>query len=558
MNKDKIIKDILLEYSVLSKTGGIDKLDHDLLVTAIENCGYASYFSIPKLVNEIETKKTAIGLSDSDIEIINKIIGRGKPEQARVFFEDDDLRKLDLLNLKNQPTTIFPKDRGQDASLTMSDVVKIGKEEGGLKVLHSNSSLRIATNKGTRVSNINTTSGIKTDTGILFGQLMLFFKLVKEHPDLFTLGVVSKSPGKEKEEIAVTHMNVWFKENNPEKTPMRLHFWDQNERVATGVEVDSAIRLNQGKDAKADIALRNQETDVFWISFKGAEFNPDVKVQSVSRVDFPQYSGMLGLDKSFTDGKVKMAWDGIKVSFIEGIKRHYPVPPLTINPKTTTFDEQNKAITINGKSVLETLGQGTKFYIAVTSDFRNAFYKFVTKPSTGKKYLYYMGGSKFLGHLDFLDGTKATRIIAGKTIYGPEFDIDGKAPFSKNNCCILMHTTTNVEMSVINPEDMTARDPSKMGSVNWIKSNSPNASNERHLLIKTTEGGHVWFNPNMPLPKNAKDPIFAYRPTLYGKSGTTDQAASLTIGNDDYLFLNFSLVTLPLAKVDATSIDLKK
>ena len=157
-----------------------------------------------------------------------------------------------------------------------------------------------------------------------------------------------------------------------------------------------------------------------------------------------------------------------------------------------------------------------------------------------------------------MDGTKATRIIAGKTIYGHEFDIDGKAPFSKNNCCILMHTTTDVEMSVINPEDMTARDPSKMGSVNWIKSNSPNASNERHLLIKTTEGGHVWFNPNMPLPKNAKDPIFAYRPTLYGKSGTTDQAASLTIRNDDYLFLNFSLVTLPLAKVDATSIDLKK
>ena len=96
MNKDKIIKDILLEYSVLSKTGGIDKLDHDLLVTAIENCGYASYFSIPKLVNEIETKKTAIGLSDSDIEIINKIIGRGKHQikelnqnDVKIFIYDD-------------------------------------------------------------------------------------------------------------------------------------------------------------------------------------------------------------------------------------------------------------------------------------------------------------------------------------------------------------------------------------------------------------------------------------------------------------------------------------
>ena len=102
MNKDKIIKDILLEYSALSKTGGIDKLDHDLLVTAIENCGYVSYFSIPKLVNEIESNKTAIGLSDGDIEIINKIIGRGKPEQSRVFFDDDDLRKLDLSNPRNQ------------------------------------------------------------------------------------------------------------------------------------------------------------------------------------------------------------------------------------------------------------------------------------------------------------------------------------------------------------------------------------------------------------------------------------------------------------------------
>ena len=132
-----------------------------------------------KLVNEIESKTPSNGLSEEDITLINKIIGRGKPEQARVFFDDDDLRKLDLSNARNQPPTLFPKDRKQDASLTMSDVVKIGKEEGGLKVLHSNSSLRIATNKGTRVSNINTTHGIKTDTGIAFGQLMLFFKLIK-------------------------------------------------------------------------------------------------------------------------------------------------------------------------------------------------------------------------------------------------------------------------------------------------------------------------------------------------------------------------------------------
>lgn len=558
MNKDKIIKDILLEYSTISKTGGIDKLDHDLLVTAIENCGYVSYFSIPKLVNEIEKKENQIGLSDDDISLINQIIGRGKPEQARVFFDDDDLRKLDLSNPKNQPPTLFPKDRGQDASLTMSDVIKIGKEEGGLKILHSNSSLRIATNKGTRVSNINTTSGIKTDTGIIFGQLMLFLKLVKEHPDLFTLGVVSKSPGKVKEEIAVDHINSWFKENNPEKTPMRLHFWDQNERVATGVEVDDAVRINEGRAAKADIALRNQQTDVFWISFKGAEFNPKVQVQKVSRVDFPQYSGMLGLDDAFTDGKIKSVWDSIKMSFLDGIKRHYPVPPLTINPKKTTFDENRMVININGKSALETLGRGTDFYIRITSDFRKSFYDFVNEPSSGKKYLYYMGGSKFSGHLDFLDGSQATRIIAGKTIYGPDFDIKGKTPFSKNNCSVLMHTTTNVEMNIINPEDMASRDPSTMGSVNWIKANSPNAANERHLLIKTTEGGHVWFNPNLPLPKNAKDPILSYRPTLYCKGGYTDEAAQLKIGNDDYLFILFRLVVLPLAKVDSSSVDLKK
>jgi len=557
MNKDKIIKDILLEYSALSKTGGIDKLDHDLLVTAIENCGYASYFSIPKLVNEIQSKKLSGGLSQDDIDLLNKIIGKGSSQQARVLFDDDDLRDMDLNDPRNQPSTSFPKDRGQ-SELTYNELVQIGKENGGLKILHAPSSLRIATVKGgRRLANINTTHGIKLGTGKTFGQLMLFLKLAKSEPNMITLGVESAAPGLTGEVIAVNHINAWFKKNNPDEEPFRLHFWDQNERVPTGVEVDNAVHI-VGKN-KADIALKNQNSETFWISFKGAEFDPRRFVQRVDRVDFPQYSGMLGLDDSFTDGKVKAAWDSIKTTFINGIKKNYTVPPLLINPKKTTFDERGVVININGKSALETVGKIPDFYTRLTSDFRKMFNDFVTEPTPGKKYLYYMG-DKFEGHLDFLDGSEATRIIAGKTIYGRDFDIKGKAPFGQNNCSILMHSHANVEMKVINPEDMegmSSRDPKDMGSINWVKANSSNAQNERHLLINTTEGGHVWFNPNLPLPKDAADPILKYRPTLSCRSGT-DEAAVLRFGNDDYMFIKFRVVVWPLAKVGSSSVDLKK
>ena len=556
MNKDKIIKDILLEYSALSKTGGIDKLDHDLLVTAIENCGYASYFSIPKLVNEIESKKQKIGLSNDDIALINKIVGKGSSQQARVLFDDEDLKTLDLDDPRNKPATLFPKDRGQ-AELTYNELVQIGKDNGGLKILHSPSSLRIATVKGgRRLSNINTTHGIK-DGSKTFGQLMLFLKLAKEHKDMVTLGIESAAPGLTGEVIAVNHINDWFKKNNPEEEPFRLHFWDQNERVPTGVEVDDAVHI-VGKN-KADIALRNQNSEVFWISFKGAEFDPRSFVQRVDRVDFPQYSGMLGLDDSFTEGTVKAAWDSIKMTFLNGIKKNYSIPPLLINPKKTTFDENKVVINLNGKSALETIGANAEFYTRLTSDFRKMFYDFVTTPSSGKKYLYYMG-DKFEGHLDFLDGSEATRIIAGKTIYGRDFDIKGKAPFGQNNCSILMHSHATVEMKVINPEDMESmpsRDPKDIGSINWVKTHSSNATNERHLLISTTQGGQVWFNPNLPLPKDAADPILKYRPTLSCRSGT-DEAAVLKFGNDEYMFMKFRVVVWPLAKVGSSSVDLKK
>jgi len=556
MNKDKIIKDILLEYSVLSKTGGIDKLDHDLLVTAIENCGYASYFSIPKLVNEIESKKENPGLSNDDIALINQIIGKGSAQQSRVLFDDDDLKTLDLDDPRNKPATLFPKDRGQ-AELTYNELIQIGKDNGGLKILHSPSSLRIATVKGgRRLSNINTTHGIK-DGSKTFGQLMLFLKLAKEHKNMITLGIESAAPGLTGEVIAVNHINDWFKKNNPEQQPFRLHFWDKTERVPTGVEVDDAVHI-VGKN-KADIALRNQNSEVFWISFKGAEFDPRQFVQRVDRVDFPQYSGMLGLDDSFTDGKVKAAWDSIKMTFLNGIKKNYTVPPLLINPRKTTFDENKVVINLNGKSALETIGPNAEFYTRLTSDFRKMFYDFVTTPSSGKKYLYYMG-DKFEGHLDFLDGSEATRIIAGKTIYGRDFDIKGKAPFGQNNCSILMHSHATVEMKVIHPEDMEtmpSRDPKDIGSINWVKANASNATSESHLLISTTEGGQLWFNPNLPLPKDAADPILKYRPTLSCRSGT-DESAVLKFGNDEYMFMKFRVVVWPLAKVGSSSVNLKK
>ena len=98
MNKEKIIEDVLREYSFLMEDGGInDQIDQDLLFTAIENLGYAEYFSNQKLYENVKHKNKFISdlkgkkfLSDDDIDTLKMLVG------PKWMIIDEELKSLDL------------------------------------------------------------------------------------------------------------------------------------------------------------------------------------------------------------------------------------------------------------------------------------------------------------------------------------------------------------------------------------------------------------------------------------------------------------------------------
>lgn len=531
MNKNKIIKDILSEYALLVEDGGIGPIDSDKLMTAVEKCGYKDYFSFSKLVQEIETPRPTFvnKMSDEDIALFNKMIGTLK----RVGnFNDNDLKNADLDYVKNRLPERFPGDTHNPLGLTYDEMVKtvMDAAESGRPVEMTNCPTSLRIKRGNeKISIIKLPQGLKIDTDG-FGKARLYLKLYKEMGNKLA-SKTTRAAGIEQERIKADELNVWFKENNTKQLPHRLHMVnEENKRVDCGVEVTGAVHLPASRIHKADIAMVNNNDQVFWISFKGGDFKDASSGDKY--IDFPQYGGFKGLDLLYLSDatKVKKVWNGIKGKIVEGIVKNYPHKML-INPKTTTFDQNNVVVNINGKAASEALPD--MLYKLLIGKFSLTFYRFVTDKSipAKQKYLYVM--NKFSGYLDFLDGSDETKEIAGKSIYGKEFKLDKSAPFTSNNCNVLMQTSTPLDISII---------PAKK---------------DLHLLIKTGPGGYILFNPNLPLPKEATDPFTLYKPIMYVRSGT-EESIDVYHKNVHYMFLSCRIAVLPLAKKSADAIDLSK
>jgi len=537
MNKTKttIINEILLEYYLLLEDIEISKVDPDKLLTAIENCGYSEYFS-PTTVQTIIEADVKIELSkhltDDDIKLFNKMIG---PIRRRNNFNDEDLKQVDLSLKDNKPAERFPGDVAVPKGLTYDEMVELisnpekRKEYGipedkELTFTNSNTKLRLKFGS-TLVSRINVPDDLVIGTQS-WRYVLLYLQLYKALGQLLKSKTV-KASGIEQEKIKADQINEWFKENNPEKNIFNLNVWDGGEHVNTNVNVDSAIHLQLGTSEKADIAMLERGREVFWISFKGGNFKKEMTSSKLSNVDFPQYGGFAGLDLIYKNDEV---WLDIKGKMISGIIKNYPTR-IEINPKTTTFDEKGNLVNFNGVSVIEALKDKSEMYNLLIGVFKKSFYRFVTDTTTRRKYLYMM--NKFEGYLDFLNGSPKTKEIAGKSIYGTDFTLDKSTPLGRKNCSILMQSRTDLLMSII---------PTK---------------NNIQLLMKTGEGGHVLFNPNLPLPKDALDPFTKYKPVMYFRSGTIEHLTT-DYNGDGYMFMRARIAILPAAKIASNAIDLTR
>lgn len=529
MNKDKIIQQILSEYALLAEDAGIGPVDADKLMTAIEKCGYSDIFSFEKLIKEIQTPRPKNTMSEEDIVAFNKMVGTLK----RVGnFDDNDLRNADLDFKDNRLPDKFPGDTHHPQGLTydemLTKVSDAAQTDTPVIMTHCPTSLRIKRGNE-KISIIKLPQGLKINTPG-FGRALLYLKLFKELGSKLTTKT-TKAAGIEQERIKAAELNQWFKENNPKQLPHKLYMInEEGSRVNCNVEVTGAINLPQSKKYKADIALTNGNDQVFWVSFKDGDFKDATGGERF--IDFPQYGGFKTLDIIYLSDntKTKKIWDSIKGRFIEGIVKNYPAK-LLINPKTTTFDEEQMVININGKSAKETMPP--LLYTFITGKFRLTFYRFVTDTSmpAKKKFLYMM--NKFSGYLDFLDGSKETKEIAGKSIYGKDFKLDKSTPFSDNNCNVLMQTSTPLDISVIP------------------------LNKDLNLLIKTGPGGYILFNPNLPLPKDATDPFTLYKPIMYIRSNL-EESIDVYHNNVHYMFLGCKISVLPWAKKSAGAIDLSK
>jgi len=537
MNKAKIINDILLEYSLLVEDGGISKVDPDKLLTAIEKCGYSEHFS-PTVIQTIIEADVKIGsskhLTDDDIKSFNTMVG---PLRRAGDFNDEDLKQVDLSLTYNKPSERFPGDVHVPNGLTYDEMVELisnpeKRKEYGIpentELTFTNSNTKLRLKFGPKlVSMINVPLGLKIGTPG-WRSVLLYLQLYKSLGELLKSKTI-KASGIEQEKIKADQLNEWFKENNPEKVIFDLNVWDKGEHVNTGVKVDSAIHLQLGTSEKADIAMLERGREVFWISFKGGDFKEGMTSSELSNVDFPQYGGFSGLDQIYKSDKV---WLSIKGKMISGIIKNYPTR-IEVNPKTTTFDEKGNLINFNGVSAIETLKDKGEMYNLLIGAFKKSFYRFVTDTTTKRKYLYLM--NNFDGYLDFLAGSPKTKEIAGKSIYGTDFTLDKSTPFSRQNCSILMQSRTPLIMSRI---------PTK-------------SKKNIQLLIKTGEGGHVLFNPNLPLPKNAQDPFTKYKPVMYFRSGTNEQLTT-DYNGDGYMFMRARIVIIPASKIAPKAIDLTR
>lgn len=75
------------------------------------------------------------------------------------------------------------------------------------------------------------------------------------------------------------------------------------------------------------------------------------------------------------------------------------------------------------------------------------------------------------------------------------------------------------------------------------------------MKMSTDSKGHILFNPNLPAPEDANDPILIYRPVMNARYTEVENFTSTRKGNVD-VFLGCRILVMPYGKIPGTSIQL--
>jgi len=456
--------------------------------------------------------ETRIKAENADIDILRKL--------GLERFTDDEI--INNLNQNVSNVTLSPGSNNKYGLTTPVNYIgleSILKKEGKLVITYAGTSKKIRTGSNIRIVGWSAAKSISSPD---FKRAILVYQFYINNRDKVEL-VAKQARGIGYEELQVNNLNTWFIKNEI-KVPLRLYISDElNEFRDTGVNVNDAHKI-EGV-GKADLALTENSTDKFWISYKhGNYWSEEGAATSLAAVPFQQYGSIKNLHSKL--GSEKGKWAEIIANFLDKTTEQLPDPTTIRIGQSLEIDDKTKKIRTSDSNVM--FSQEEKDLLLANKSSVNTVFK--NNPGLNKEIYFLPRG--FSVWIDMLDGSDESRQIAGMSIYGLDFKLNSSNYGPENvHCLIQTNETLNVEFHNDSEDE-------------------PNG-----IKISTDNRGHILFNPNLPAPKNAEDPILQYRPVLYARF-TEVENFSYTRKGKVILLLGCRILVMPYGKIPGTAIAL--
>lgn len=469
-------------------------------------------------------------------EKIGKSIIRSLMEETRIKDENIDIKILrnlglerftdeEIINNINQNisnVTLSPGTNNKYGLTTPVNYIgleKILKKEGKLVITFSGTVKKIRTESDIRITGWSSAKSISSTD---FKRAIMVYQFYINNIDKIEL-VPIEARGIGYELMQVQNLNDWFKKNKI-KVPLRLYISDElNEFRDTGVSVNEAQKIeNVGK---ADLVLKENSTEKFWISYKhGNYWSDESSAKSLAAVPFQQYGSIKNLHTKL--GSEKGKWAEIIGKFLDKTTENLP-EYTTVRPGySVAVNNITKKVRCTDPNVI--FSQTELDLLLANAKSVNTIME--NNPGLNKEIHFAPRG--FSVWMDMLDGTDESKQIAGMTIYGLDFKLNSKNYGPENvQCLIQTNEMLNVEFH-----------KNQEGDPDGIK-------------ISTDKRGHILFNPNLPAPKNAEDPILQYRPVLLARF-TEEENFSYTRKGKVILLLGCRILVMPYGKISGKSIAL--
>ena len=404
-----------------------------------------------KIGAKVVAKKEPIAKAElSEVEILRKL-GLDKFEDSEILSHiNDDIKGV---TLSPGPNNKY----GLTTPVNLKGLEDILRKEGKLIITYSGTTKKIRTENNIRIVQWSQANSINSTD---FRRALMVYKFYIRHKNKVEL-VAKQARGIGYEKMQVENLNKWF-EKNEVKTPLHLYISDELQKFRdTGVSVNGATKI--GGVGKADLALTENDTQKFWISYKHGNYWTE-EGSSLANVPFQQYGSIKTLHKRLSTEKGK--WNEIINNFLDKLLPN-------IEEKTTIKKGKDLEISKDGTIYVNDPNiwfpdDEKKLILASAGTLKNIFENPANKNLN--KVLYFLPNG-FNAWLDMLDGSDESKQIAGMSIYGLDFKLNSKNFGPENVQCLIQ---TNQALNV---------------DYNYDADDEPNG-----MKISTDQRGHILFN----------------------------------------------------------------